>query len=193
MRTKLAAFERLVHESQSSETDRRQCPEDGGRANQGAPHPECTRIAGWMQMRKEILEITRTQQYAGGNLVPMQIGVQPKIKRQGQRRQGRKERIVRESARDDRRKCYCCRETGHARSQSGRRLKDLADAEGKPVTANSRSFELHSSGCASGRRPRDNVSRDSATGRKKIIMCVCQDRDNDEVGCGWHCSDCQNA
>ena len=35
---------------------------------------------------------------------------------------------------DDQRKCYHCREESWSRT----RLKDLADAEGKPVTANSR-------------------------------------------------------
>ena len=39
---------------------------------------------------------------------------------------------------DDRRKYYFCREVGPAKSQRRTRLKDLADAEGKPVTANSR-------------------------------------------------------
>ena len=39
---------------------------------------------------------------------------------------------------DDRRECCHCRETGHAKSQSRTRLKDLADAEWKPVTANTR-------------------------------------------------------
>ena len=39
---------------------------------------------------------------------------------------------------DDQRKCYCCREAGHAKSQSRTKSKDLADAEWKPVTANSR-------------------------------------------------------
>ena len=39
---------------------------------------------------------------------------------------------------DDRVKCHYCREAGHAKSQRRTRLKDLADAEGKPVTANSR-------------------------------------------------------
>ena len=34
-------------------------------------------------MRKGILEITRTQQYTDSNLVPMQIGVQPKSKGKG--------------------------------------------------------------------------------------------------------------
>ena len=39
---------------------------------------------------------------------------------------------------EDRKKCYYCREAGHAKSQSRTRLKDLADAEWKPVTANTR-------------------------------------------------------
>ena len=39
---------------------------------------------------------------------------------------------------DDLRKCYCCRKTCHAKFQCKTRLKDLADEEGKPVTANSR-------------------------------------------------------
>ena len=38
---------------------------------------------------------------------------------------------------DDQRRCYYCQKTGHAKSQCETRLKDLADAEGKPVTANS--------------------------------------------------------
>ena len=41
---------------------------------------ESTRIASWIQTRKEIPEITRTQQYADSNLVPTKIGVQPKSK-----------------------------------------------------------------------------------------------------------------
>ena len=39
---------------------------------------------------------------------------------------------------DDQRKCYYCREAGHAKSQSRTRSKDLAEAEWQPVTANSR-------------------------------------------------------
>ena len=38
---------------------------------------------------------------------------------------------------DDQRKCHYCRKAGHTKSQSSTRLKDLADAEEKPVTANS--------------------------------------------------------
>ena len=88
-------------------------------------------------MRKEILEITRTQQYADSNLVPMQIGVQPQSKGKGKDGKDARNESS-EKVDDDRRKCYCCRETGHERSQSRTRLKNLADAEAKPVTANSR-------------------------------------------------------
>ena len=56
-----------------------------------------TSIKSWMQMRDEILEITRTQQYADSNLVPTQIGVQPKSK--GKDKDGKDARIVRESER----------------------------------------------------------------------------------------------
>ena len=43
---------------------------------------ESTGIASCIQVRKENLEITRTQQYIDSNLVPVQIGVQPKSKGQ---------------------------------------------------------------------------------------------------------------
>ena len=101
------------------------------------PHHGSTRIASWIQMRKEILEITRTQQYADSNLVPVQIGVQPQSK--GKSKHGKDARITSSEKvkDDDQRKCYYCREAGHAKSQRRTRLKDLTDAEWKPVTASS--------------------------------------------------------
>ena len=89
-------------------------------------------------MRKENLEITRTQQYIARNLVPVQIGVQPKSKDKS--KHGKDARITSSEKvkDDDQRKCNYCREAGHAKSQSRTRLKDLTDAEWKPVTANSR-------------------------------------------------------
>ena len=128
-------------------------------------------------MRKENLEITRTQQYIDSNLVPVQIGAQPKHGKDARVETSEKVKD------DDQRKCYHCREAGHAKSQSRTRLKDLADAEGKPVTANTRP----SSTAADAPLADDYVtmfSRDSATCQKKITMCTCQDRDNDEIGCG---------
>ena len=89
-------------------------------------------------MRKEILEITRTEQYADSNLVPVQIGVQPKS--MDKSKHGKDARITSSEKvkDDDGRKCYYCREAVHAKSQNRTRLKDLADAVEKPVTANIR-------------------------------------------------------
>ena len=99
---------------------------------------ESTRIASWIQVRKEILEITTTEQYADSNLVPVQVGVQPKSKGKGKDGKDARNVSSEKVKEDDRRKCYYCREAGHAKSQSRTRSKDLADAEWKPVTANSR-------------------------------------------------------
>ena len=84
--TQLPADERLAQESQSSETvindimtDVNVLRMEDGRVK-ACLIRESTGIASWIQMRKEILEITRTQQYADSNLVPTQIGVQPKSK-----------------------------------------------------------------------------------------------------------------
>ena len=99
---------------------------------------ESTRITSWTQVRNEILEITRTQQYADSNLVPMQIGVQPKSKGRGKDGEDARKESSEKVKDDDRRKCYHCRETSHTGSQSRTRLKNLIDAEGKPVTAKSR-------------------------------------------------------
>ena len=75
-----------THESQSSETviddvmtDVNVLRMEDGRV-EACLIRKSTRITSWMQMRKEILEITRTQQYADSNLVPTHIGVQPKSK-----------------------------------------------------------------------------------------------------------------
>ena len=52
---------------------------------------ESTGIASCIQVRKEILEITRTQQYIDSNIVPVQIGEEHG---QEQAWQGRKDQIV---------------------------------------------------------------------------------------------------
>ena len=68
-------------------------------------------------MRNEILEITRTQQYADSNLVPVQVGVQPKSK--GKFKDARIESSEKVKD-DDRRMRYYCRVAAHAKSQSRR-------------------------------------------------------------------------
>ena len=99
---------------------------------------ESTGIASCIQVRKENLEITRTQQYIDSNLVPVQIGVQPKSMDKSKHGKDARNKSSEKVKDDDQRKCYYCREAGHAKSQSRTRLKDLTDAEWKPVTANSR-------------------------------------------------------
>ena len=89
-------------------------------------------------MRKENLEITRTQQYIDSNLMPVQIGVQPKSKGKSKHGKDARKKSSEKVKDEDRRKCYHCREAGHAKSRSKTRLKDLADADWKPVTANTR-------------------------------------------------------
>ena len=85
---------------------------------------ESTGIASCIQVREGILENTRAQQYTDSNLVPVQIGVQPKSK--GKSKHGKDARIKSsEKVRDDDRiTCYCCREAGHAKSQSRTKLKE---------------------------------------------------------------------
>ena len=50
------------------------------------------RITSWNQMREEILEITRTQQYIDSQPTPMQLGPNPKNKGKGKREQRQRQR-----------------------------------------------------------------------------------------------------
>ena len=181
----LPVHEGFAHESQSSETVVDDIMTDVNVLRMGDGRVEAcliwesTGIASCIQVRKEIFEITRAQQYIDSNFVPVQIGVQPKSMDKSKHGKDARIKSSEKVKDDDQKKCYYCRKAGHTKSQSRTRLKDLADAEEKPVTANSRP-----SSTAAGRRLRDNVSRDSATCQKKTIIRVCQDRDNDEIGCG---------
>ena len=80
-------------------------------------------------MRKENLEITRTQQCIDSNLVPVQIGVQPKSKGKSKHGKDARKKSSEKVKDEDQRKCYHCWEAGRAKSRSRTRLKDLADAE----------------------------------------------------------------
>ena len=115
--------------------------------------------------------------------MPVQIGVQPKSKGKDKDGKDARNESSEKLKDDDRRKCYYCREAGHAKSQSRTRSKDLADAEWKLVTANSRPSSI----AADVTLADDHVTMFLETVQhveKEIIICMCQDRDNDEVGCG---------
>ena len=108
------------------------------------------RITSWNQMREEILEITRTQQYIDSQPMPMQLGANPKSKGKGKESKGKgkgKDIKGKDKAKDarnefskkvksgDRRKCFYCNKTGHVKAECNKRLRDLAEAERKPVAA----------------------------------------------------------
>ena len=145
---------------------------------------ESTGIASCVQVRKENLEITRIQQCIDSNLMPVQIGVQPKSKGKSKRGKDARKKSSEKVNDDDQRKCYHCREAGRAKSRSRTRLKDLTDAELKPVIANTRP----SSTAADAPLIDDYVTTFLVTvphGKRKT-PCA---RVKIEIGCGEHCSD----
>ena len=119
--TKLSEFERTVHdyENQSTKT----VDDDikigvtmlGMEDMQVKEHliRNSVRITSWNQMREEILEITRTQQYIDSQPMPMQLGGNPKSKGKGKDRKGKgkgkgKDIKGKDAKGDDQRKCFYC-------------------------------------------------------------------------------------
>ena len=102
------------------------------------------RITSWNQMREEILEITRTQQYIDSQPMPMQLGANPKSKGKDSKGKGKgkgKDVKDKDKAKDvknespKKAKSDDSQKTGHVKAECRKRLKDVADAEGKPVAA----------------------------------------------------------
>ena len=147
--TELAAFERIVHDYENRTTKTVDDDIKIGVTMLGMEDMRVkehlirssVRIKSWNQMREEILEITRTQHYIDSQPMPMPLGANPKSKGKGEDVKGKdKAKAVKnESSKkvksDDRRKCFYCNKTGHVKAECRRRLKDFADAEGKPVAA----------------------------------------------------------
>ena len=87
--TKLAAFERTVHdyENQSTETIHEDIKIgvtmlDGGHASERAPHPE-------QRQNHKLESDARTQQYIDSQPAPMQLGANPKSKGKGKEGKGK--------------------------------------------------------------------------------------------------------
>ena len=94
------------------------------------------RITSWNQMREEILEITRRQQYIDSQTMPKQLGANPKSKSKGKdKAKDAKNESSKNAKSGDQRKCFYCQKTGHVKAECRKRQKDLADAKGKPVAA----------------------------------------------------------
>ena len=152
--TKLAAFEKTIHDYENQSTKTIDDDIKIGVTMLGMEDMRVkehlirnsVRITSWNQMREEILEITRTQQYIDSQSMPMQLGANPKSKGKGKESKGKgkdikgkdKAKDVRnESFKkvDDPRKWFYCNKTGHVRAKCYKRLKDLAEAEKKLVAA----------------------------------------------------------
>ena len=151
--TKLAAFERTVHDYENQTTKTVDDDMQIGVTMLGMEDMQVkehlvrnsVRITSWNQMREEILEITRTQQYIDSQPMPMQLRANPKSKGKGKGKgkdikgKDKVKNVKNESSKkmksNDRRKCFCCNKTGHVRAEYRQRLKDFAEAEGKPVAA----------------------------------------------------------
>ena len=93
--TKPAAFERTVHDCENQSTKTADDDIKIGVTMLGMEDMRVkehlirnrVRFTSWNQMREEILEITRTQQYIDSQPMPMQLGANPKGKGKGQREQ----------------------------------------------------------------------------------------------------------
>ena len=158
--SKLAAFERTVHDYENQSTKTVDDIKIGvtmlGMEDMRVKEHlirNSVRITSWDQMREEILEITRTQQYIDCQPMPMQLGANPKSKGKGSESKGKESKgkgkdikgkdkahdVKNESSRktksDDQIKCFYCNMTGHVRAECKKRLKDLAEAEWKAVAA----------------------------------------------------------
>ena len=173
--TKLAAFERLMHESQSLEAVNDDTKIGvtvlGMEDMRVRAHPigNSARIASWTQTREDILEITRTQHYTDSKPVPMQIGATEE-QRQGQRQQGHerqkqgqgcKERVVQESESGRSEKVFLLSED-RSRKASIQNEKERPCRCRRETSDCKFSSERHSSGRATSfftaRRTRDDVS-----------------------------------
>ena len=139
--TKLAAFERTVHdyENQSTKTvdDDIKMGVSWGMEDLRVKEQfvrNSVRITSWNQMREEILETTRTQQYIDSQPMSMQLGANPKSKGKGKDSKGNgkgkgkdvngkdkakdtKNESSKQAKRDDQRKCFYCQKTGHVKAE----------------------------------------------------------------------------
>ena len=143
--TNLAAFERTVHDYENQSTKTVDDEIKMGVTMLGIEDMRVqehlirnsVRITSWSQMREEILEITRTQQYIDSQPMPMRLGSNPKSKGKGKGKgkdvKGARARMKAKS--DDQRKCFYCNKSGHVKAECRKRVRDLAEAEGKLVAA----------------------------------------------------------
>ena len=130
--------------------DRNDDAGDGGHASERAPHPEQRqnhKLESDARGDSRDHENTRVHRQstnanaARANPKSKGKGKESKGKGKGKDIKGKdkakdvKNESSKKVKRDDRRKCFYCNKTGHVRTECRQRLKDLAEAEGKPVAA----------------------------------------------------------
>ena len=106
--TKLAAFERTAHDSENQSTKTVDDIKIGvtmlGMEDMRVQEHlirSSVRITSWNQMREEILETTRTQQYIDSQPTPMQLGANPKSKGKGKESQGKGKNVKGKDAKNE--------------------------------------------------------------------------------------------
>ena len=157
--TKLAAFERTIHDYENQSTKTVDDDIKIGVTMLGMEDMRVkehlirnsVRITSWNQMREEILEITRTHN-STSTVNQCQCSserirrakarakrAKAKAKARTSRDKDKAKDVRNESSKkvksDDRRKCFYCNKTGHVKAECNKRLRDLAEAEEKPVAA----------------------------------------------------------
>ena len=158
--TKLAAFERTVHDYENQST--RTVDDDikigvtmlGMEDMRVEEHfiQNSVRITSWNQMREEILEITRTQQYIDSRPI-MQLGANPS-KGKGKDSKGKgkgkskdvkgkdeakdvKNESFKKAKSDDQRKCFYCQKTGRMQKATEKSCRCRGETVGSVPNINS--------------------------------------------------------
>ena len=204
--TKLAAFERTVHDYENQSTKTVDDDIKIGVKMLGMEDVRVirnsVRITSWNQMREEILEITRTQQYIDSQPLPMQLGANPKSKGKGKESKGKgkgkdikgkdkakdvKNESSKKAKSDVRRKCFYCNKTGHVRAERRQRLRDLAEAEGETggsVATSTRHSDRVVTVLTPRRETLVNVCHSDALREQRNVLRVFQCARREETGSG---------
>ena len=200
--TKLAAFERTVHDYENQSTKTVDDDIKIGVTMLGMEHMRVkehlirnsVRITSWNQMREEILEITRTQQYIDSQPMPMQLGANPKSKGKGKESKGKgkgkdikgkdKAKDVRnESPKkakcDDQRKCSStATTTGHVRvecrQETERPCRGRRETGGSVATSTRHSSDRAVTVLTPRRETLVNVCHSHALREKRSVLRVFQ-------------------
>ena len=179
--TKLAAFERTIHDYEKQSTKTVDDDIKIGVTMLGMEYMRVkehlirnsVRITSWNQMREEILEITRTQQYIDSQPKPMQHGANPKSKGKGKAKDVRNA-SSKKVKNDDRRKCFYCNKTGQVKAECNKRLRDLAEAESSVATSTRRNSDRAITVLTPRRETHVNVCHSHALCEQRNVLRVFQ-------------------